>query len=93
MCKKLRFCARKIDPCLKNMVNYLRKIGLNPILCCCGHERYDPTIIMKNRDDTVYELFSNKKLKNYNPKLDKRHNIYYEIDAEKFYFIPEVISG
>ena len=91
MCPKLPYCARNIDPCILRKIRNLQKNGLNTILSCCGHNKYQETIIIKNEDNSVFEFNSGRFLKDYNPNFDKRHNHYYKKDAENHYFIPDII--
>ena len=90
MCKKLPYCARKIDPCLLDKIKRLRRDGFNTISSCCGHGKYRPTVVVREHDNHVYELYSGITLNAYNPKFDKRHNTYYKRDNEGYYYIPEV---
>lgn len=92
MCEKVKGCNRQIDLCLREKIIFFNKQGLKTISSCCGHGKYEPTIIIRRKDNIVYEFFTRIQLRNYNPKKDKRHNSYYKKDSEGIYYIPEVIS-
>lgn len=91
MCQKLPHCARNPDPCLKDI---LKKINDDPRLktlsCCCGHEKYDPTIVvMHKKSEVVYELHSQI----YLGVGQRAGNRYYKKDGKAkrdHYYIPEV---
>lgn len=92
MCKKLQYCNRQVDFCIKSLVNDLQTQGFDTILSCCGHGKYEPTIVIRNNDNSVFDFFTKKLLNNYNPNFDKRHNTYYKKDSDGYYFIPEIFQ-
>ena len=56
------------------------------VACCCGHGKYNPTIIIKDKKGNIFEFFSRK-------KLDfKKRNRYYKKDINGFYYIPEITT-
>jgi hypothetical protein len=88
MCQKLPYCARRIDPCIKDEVE---SINNNPkyrtLLCCCGHHIYEKTIICFNRKTKdVFEWYSGIVLSH---GIRKRKR-YYKKDKKGFYYIPEL---
>lgn len=92
MCKKKDYCNREVDSCINQEVKILKDRGFKTISSCCGHKKYPKTIIIRKINNIVFEWFSGRILKNYNPKFDKRHNTYYKKDKEGFYYIPEIIG-
>lgn len=92
MCQKLSYCNRKIDSCIQNEVEKINRTGFNSISSCCGHKKYEKTIVIRRKNNSVIEFFTGIILKPYNPKFDKRHNIYYKKDKQGFYFIPELVN-
>ncbi len=88
MCNKLPYCATRIDPCMIWQIQLIKLLDLTPLLSCCGHHKYPPTIVVLNpRSKRVYEFLSNTSLS---------HGIrspykYYKRDKEGFYYLPECI--
>lgn len=87
MCEKKPYCNREIDACLKKTVKRINKYSqYKTLLCCCGHEKYNPTIIIQHKQTKdIFELFT--KL----PLPFRKRKRYYRKDKEGFYFIPEII--
>jgi len=72
------------------LVNQINKSpDYKVILCCCGHEKYPPSIIVRNKRNRfkVFELFTKIEL---GYRKGKR---YYKKDKEGYYFIPEIINN
>ena len=47
MCKvDIKNGDTRIDPCMRNLIKYLKN-KYKPILSCCGHGKYNPTVIVK----------------------------------------------
>ena len=63
MCIKLPYCARQIDHCIKSHVENLQRLGYNTISSCCGHNKYKPSIVIRNEDNSVFEYYSKIRLK------------------------------
>ena len=86
MCKKLKGCGRKIDPCMKDYIRFLVSLNLIPRASCCGHGRYDKTVIIETTnikgEVTNYELFTGKTI--------PRKKRFYKKDGDGYYYIPEV---
>lgn len=87
MCIKLPYCNPRIDICLKKIVKRLNKQpNFKTLACCCGHKKYSPTIIIKDKKGRIFEFFSRK-------QLDiKKRNRYYKKDINGFYYIPETMK-
>jgi hypothetical protein len=88
MCDKLSYCNPRIDKCLIEEINCLNMIkSLKTLASCCGHGKYDPTIVIKDHNGNIFDYYSNKSLK------PKKRNRYYKKDNEGFYFIPEIVKN
>lgn len=85
MCKHTKNSSRRIDPCIKNLIKELKKLGLNIKGCCCGHKKYPLTIVVERADKTRYDLVSNVEI----PRRKKS----YKRDKEGYYYIPETLEG
>jgi len=87
MCKLSRKSGlKRIDPCMKTFIselNFILKKGEQICACCCGHEKYPMTIVLK-RGEYAIELFSGK--------LVNRKKRYYKRDKQGYYYIPECVS-
>ncbi len=85
MCVKLPYCNPRIDICMQEIVKKLNMLSnFKTLACCCGHLKYKPTIVIKDRKGYVFEFFSRK-------RLDfKKRNRYYKKDNDGIYYIPEV---
>lgn len=85
MCDKLHYCNPRIDTCLTSIIEKLNKLShFKTLCCCCGHGKYNPTIVIKDKKGNVFELFSRVKLG------PKKRNRYYKKDADGYYYIPEL---
>jgi 2-hydroxy-3-keto-5-methylthiopentenyl-1-phosphate phosphatase len=89
---------KRIDPCMKELVKWLNNKH-KTILCCCGHGKYNPSLIVKEyrkingkRKICFVEIFSGNILKIKKNALDKDENRFYKKDKEGYYYIPEVIN-
>jgi hypothetical protein len=96
MCKWNKWGDTRIDPCMRELIKYL-KDKHKPILSCCGHGKYNPSVIVKeygkiNGKREVYfkEIFSGKILRVKENPLDKDPKKFYKRDKQGFYFIPEL---
>jgi len=52
--------------------------------CCCGHNKYPMTLVMKHKDSKYgVDMFSNKMI----PRLKRL----YKKDKQGYYYIPETV--
>lgn len=91
MCQKLHYCARKIDPCLTARVKEINDDpNLRTLSCCCGHGKYDPTIVVLHKACRIaYEYFTGT----YLGPHPRPMNRYYKKDGKKksdHYYLPEL---
>lgn len=63
--------GRRIDPCMRKLINYLNAEGIETVSCCCGHGKYAMTIFVKTDKPDVF--------------LEICHDIYVESKAKRFY--------
>jgi len=94
MCKKIKGCGRHIDRCMIKLVEFINTHPrINTISSCCGHGKYNMTIVIKYQTETgidgrykwkVQELLSGIPL----PMKTK----YYKKDKQGYYYIPEVLK-
>lgn len=89
---------KRIDPCMREIIKWLNNKH-KTILSCCGHGKYEPSIIIKEyriingkREICFIELFSGKILRIKKNPLDKDPKKFYKRDKQGYYYIPEVIS-
>ena len=77
--------SRKIDPCMKYLIRYLQNMNVPTLACCCGHGKYNMTIIVKFNSYAVLDIVSGKEI--------PRKRRFYKKDKQGYYFIPEVVDG
>lgn len=91
MCKKkqFRYCPSEIDPCMRRLIYYLNGCGkqgkgnFKTVACCCGHGKYDMTIVVRNHLGHTWELLSNE--------IIPRKRNFYKKDKQGYYYIPETL--
>jgi hypothetical protein len=87
MCDKLPYENPRIDKCLIQLIKEINSEGTYKSLAsCCGHDKYPTTIVVKDKDNNIFEYFTKKKLKK--PK----RNRFYKKDGSNYYYLnPELI--
>jgi len=92
MCDKLPYQNPRIDKCL---IDKIKKINdgetiindVSTVASCCGHNRYLPTIVVRNKKTgELWEWFSGKKI-----EKRKKHR-YYERDADGYYYLKQIYN-
>ena len=73
--------SRTIDPCMKNLIDFMNLNEIETLACCCGHGKYPMTIVV-NWEELKFEIVSNTEI----PRKKK----FYKKDRHGFYYIPEV---
>jgi len=82
MCKKLKGLHNRIDSCMRKEIEELNKKGIITLACCCGHNKYPKTIVVKHqRTKQPYEYFTKQYI------LRKKR--FYKKDNQGYYYIPE----
>lgn len=86
MCKfNLKNEGRRLDPCMKPLIKWLKESDYWTVGCCCGHGRYPMTIIVKGMRNGVPnygELLSGVEI--------PRKKRFYKRDKDGYYYIPEI---
>ncbi len=79
--------GRRTDPCMKYLIELLNDMGFKTFACCCGHGKYNMTIVGVSKiyeGKEYYELLSRKVI--------PRKKRFYKKDKQGYYFIPETIK-
>ncbi len=85
MCKWNKWGDTRIDPCMRNLISVLKNKGFDVRACCCGHKKYQMTIICYEKLlDNYFDLMSLIDI----PRKKK----FYKKDKDGFYYIPEVVG-
>lgn len=75
----------RIDPCMRNLIQALNNSGFDVRACCCGHKKYNMSIV-------VY--FNTKEFKGFFDLMTMidipRIRRFYKRDKAGHYYIPEV---
>jgi len=71
MCNKLSYCNPRFDKCLIPIINHINNNSdLKTLASCCGHRKYNTTIVVKDKLGNIFELYSRISL------LPKKRNRY-----------------
>jgi len=74
---------RHIDRDIAGVVGFINSYtGYETLGSCFGHGRYPTTVVVRDMDGTVFELFSRL-------VIPRKRN-FYRRDGDGYYFIPEV---
>lgn len=96
MCKKTKGCGRRIDPCMKTMMQllniYMRRSEVQTIASCCGHGKYPMTILVKGKPSKFIRNPFDKPIVQdlISGKIIPRKARFYKKDKQGYYYIPEV---
>ena len=87
LCKKTNYKIPnpRIDKCMKYLIEAINNGNMKTVACCCGHNKYPMTILVKNKyikNSPVIELRSGK--------IIPRKRKFYKRDKQGYYYIPEV---
>lgn len=88
MCEKLPYCGVRIDTCMDHVIDKINiTTEFKTLLCCCGHGKYPPTIVVLNpQTNEVFEYFSQKFLS----QGIRSQKKYYKKDKQGYYYLPEL---
>ena len=86
MCKKQKGLHNRIDKCMVNLIKVLKNFGFDIRACCCGHYKYNMSIVCY--DHVFNEYFELLSLKD----IPRTRN-FYKKDKQGYYYIPEVENG
>ena len=84
MCKKTQFkyCPSKIDECMQRLIQFINfETHLTTLASCCGHGKYNMSIIVRTKQGRIYDLMSCVQI--------PRKKRFYKKDAKGYYYIPE----
>jgi hypothetical protein len=73
-----------VDTCMKNIIDMLQRHGVTTLACCCGHNKYPMTIVIKNIYYGPLEMFSTRVI--------PRKKRFYIKDKQGYYYIPETVK-
>lgn len=82
MCSRVKSGNQRIDPCLREDIKILKGHGVETVACCCGHGKYQRTILVRDIEGTVHDLVSNVVV-----PMKRR---FYKRDGQGVFFILEV---
>lgn len=75
----------RVDACLRDLIESLQLLGIDTLMCCCGHGKYPPSVIVRtDYGETILEIFSGE-------ILDEGRT-YYKIDEDGLYYIPKLVK-
>lgn len=72
----------RLDPCIVPLIEVLNKDGIKTLSCCCGHDRYEPTVVASD-GKKIYEVGTGIVI--------PRSKRFYKKDSAGFFYIPECI--
>jgi hypothetical protein len=78
----------RVDMCIAPLIEQLNDHGIKTLSCCCGHDRYEPTVIVVDKITKKPMLYSDSKMN----LIINRKKRFYVKDAEGYYFIPETMK-
>ncbi len=72
----------RVDQCISDEIYALNAKGRETLGSCCGHGRYNKSIIYRSVDGTVRDLVSGIPI--------RRERRFYVTDRDGYYFLPEL---
>lgn len=78
---KLKYA--KVDACIAPLVAALNVFGIETMGACCGHGKYNPSIIIQGKGKK-FDLFSGKTI--------LRKSRFYRKNSKGYYYIPECVK-
>lgn len=95
MCKWIPSGENRIDPCMKDNLQFLQKFGFNILASCCGHDLYPSTIVYQNSKGEKFAAIVPKTLPAYLLQQTvrmPRKKRFYKRDKSGMFYIPEINS-
>ena len=74
----------RVDECMKPLIDFLWREGIDTRACCCGHGKYPMTIVVWDGAEGYTEIISGIEI--------PRKKRFYVKDKKGFYFIPEITA-
>ena len=86
MCKKTNYKIPnpRIDKCMVNLIRQLRFGKVETLSCCCGHYKYNQSIVVRAKDGSTIDLISNR--------IIPRKRKFYKRDKQGYYYLKEAIN-
>lgn len=78
--------GRRIDPCIKNLFNYIDS-RYEVVASCCGHGKYPLSIVIN------CQKIRGKYLEIISQEILPRKRKFYLRDREGYYYIPETLKN
>lgn len=75
--------GRRMDKCMRQLIESLNIFDVRTVACCCGHGRYPMTIVAESGGD-YFELLSGMMI--------ERSKRFYRRDKKGYYYIPEACN-
>ena len=72
----------KVDRCIAPLVQFLNDLGVHTLGACCGHKKYNPSIIIEH-EGRQFDIFSGK-------DVGRLRRYYLKNKKTGLYYIPEV---
>lgn len=88
MCKWYKSNWNRIDPCMREFIKQLTIGGSITLACCCGHDRYSPTVVFQCQDKILAVAY--RKDKDSQVAILPRKRRFYVRDSEGYLYIPEI---
>ncbi len=87
MCKWNKWGDTRIDPCMREFIDSLRRLGIKTLSCCCGHGKYKMSVVVNFGFSKLLpvEIFSGIEL--------FRKKKFYKRDKQGVYYIPECVNA
>jgi len=82
MCKWHKSNENRIDPCMKTTLNLMKENNIEVIECCCGHQKYSRTVVIRCPNGKIIEFYTAIEL--------PRKKRFYARDQSGYMYIPEV---
>ena len=74
----------RLDSCMINLIHVLNMRGIWTLGCCCGHGKYNMSIVYQSPDGKNRDLMTGTVI--------PRHTRFYVTDDEGYYYIPELVK-
>ena len=75
----------RVDSCMTHIIYYLNHHGCKTLACCCGHGRYNMSIVHESPNGKIWDLMTGT--------LIPRKKRLYKKDSKGYYYIPEVVEA
>lgn len=87
MCEWKKHGDTRIDPCMRRLIDWINYSNYETVSCCCGHNRYPMTIVIRFMNNGVPEF-----IEILSKTMIPRSRRFYKRDSVGYYYIPEVMD-